>query len=146
MTIQKRRIRLSNLLIALLLAGAGFWFLQHQGLLGIGNANGITHISPTEAKQRLEQGPGILLVDVRTPEEYASGHLARSVLLPLDQVDAKASTVLKDRNAPVMLYCHSGRRSDIAANMLKAQGYTNVINVVGGISAWSQAGLPVVKD
>jgi len=145
MTTPKRRIRLSNLLIVLLLAGAGFWFLQQQGLLGISNANGISYTGPVEAKQQLEKTPGIILVDVRTPEEYATGHLANSTLLPLDQVDAKASTVLKDRNAPVMLYCHSGRRSDIAANMLKAQGYTNVTSVIGGIAAWSQAGLPIVK-
>jgi hydroxyacylglutathione hydrolase len=113
--------------------------------MGTAQAEGIAYIRPAEAKQRLERTPGIVVLDVRTPEEYATGHLANSVLLPVNQVEAQAATVLKDRNAPVLIYCHSGSRSDRAAKVLKSQGYTNVMSVVGGIVAWSAAGYPVVK-
>ncbi len=113
--------------------------------LGSAQADGVAYIRPAEAKQRLEKTPGIIVLDVRTPEEYATGHLANSVLLPVNQVKAQAGTVLKDRNAPVLIYCHSGGRSDAAAKVLKEQGYTNVMSVVGGIVAWNAAGYPTVK-
>jgi len=108
-------------------------------------AGNIAYIRPAEAKQRIAQTPGVVVLDVRTPQEYADGHLANSVLLPVNQVEEKAGSVLKDKSAPIVIYCHSGNRSDRAAKLLKAQGYTHVSSVVGGIVAWSAAGYPVEK-
>jgi len=113
--------------------------------IGSARADGIVYIRPAEAMRRLERSPGTIVLDVRTPEEFASGHLASAVLLPVDKLGAKASAVLKDRNRAVVIYCHSGGRSDRAAKELQAQGFTNVASVVGGIVAWKAAGYPIVK-
>ena len=102
-------------------------------------------VSPAEAKQTLEHTPGIVVLDVRTPEEYQAGHLHHAVLLPVNTVEAKAASVLKDKHQPVLVYCHSGSRSAVAVKTLRAQGYTAVSELDGGIIAWSAAGLPVEK-
>jgi rhodanese-related sulfurtransferase len=132
------RLRAAILAATLTLALATLFAVQAR-------AEGVAYIRPAEAKQRIERTPGVVVLDVRTPEEYAAGHLANSVLLPVDQVAAKAGTVLKDRDAAIVVYCHSGSRSDRAAKELKAQGYSHVSSVVGGIVAWNAAGYPVQK-
>ena len=91
-------------------------------------------ISPEEAKKQIDSGKKIILLDVRTPEEYAQGHIAKSVLLPVDRID-EAQSVIKDKNAVIFVYCRSGRRSRIAAEKLIEAGYKNVFDL-GGISSW----------
>jgi rhodanese-related sulfurtransferase len=102
-------------------------------------------VTPAEAQQTLEHTPGVVVLDVRTPEEYQAGHLRNAVLMPVKTVEATAAAVLKDKSQPVLVYCHSGSRSAVAAKILKAKGYTAVSDMTGGIVAWSAAGLPVVK-
>ena len=71
------------------------------------------------------------LVDVRTPEEYAAGHIPGSINIPLDRIlDIK--NVVSDKNNPLYVYCRSGRRSSQAASALEKAGYTRVVNI-GGI-------------
>jgi len=101
--------------------------------------------SLAEAKRELATTPGLTVLDVRTPEEFASGHLPGAVLLPVTEVDRDAATVLKDRDAPVLVYCRSGARSAAAVAKLKAQGYTRLWDLAGGIIAWQAAGEVVVK-
>ena len=67
-------------------------------------------------------------IDVRTPEEYQEGHLADAVNIPLDQIANKISATAADKNAPIHLYCRSGRRSGLAKQQLEKMGYTNVSN------------------
>jgi len=100
-----------------------------------GLASAYRAISPADAKKRIDAGEEIILLDVRTPEEYAEGHIAGSVLLPLDEIDAKAGEALKDKDAPIFVYCRSGRRSKIAAEALVSMGYTEVYDL-GGIIDW----------
>jgi len=78
-------------------------------------------------------GSNALLLDVRTKEEYDSGHIAGSVLMPFDAI--KVSFVEADRNRPIVVYCRSGRRSSIAAETLAEMGYTDVSDF-GGIDNW----------
>lgn len=75
--------------------------------------------------------PGALLLDVRTPEEYAGGHIPGSRNLPLDTLSHKAAA-LADKDTPLFLYCRSGARSGQAARLLQNLGYTRVTNI-GGI-------------
>ena len=78
--------------------------------------------------------PGAVLLDVRTPQEYAQGHIPGSKNIPLQTLhDAKAA--VKDKGTPLYVYCQSGARSSQAASLLKQMGYTNVTNI-GGIAAW----------
>lgn len=77
-----------------------------------------------------------VLVDVRSPSEYASGHVEGAVNLPLDRLTSDAPAVLPDKAAPLVLYCVSGARSEMAAQWLRQAGYTQVTN---GLSAGSVA-------
>ena len=67
-------------------------------------------------------------IDVRSAEEFNAGHLQDAVNIPHDQILARIQAVSPDKNAPVNLYCRSGRRAESALNELKNAGYTNVTN------------------
>jgi phage shock protein E len=92
-------------------------------------------ITPAEAKRRLDTEQGIILLDVRTAAEYAAGHIAGSVLIPVDRIAAEAGAILTDKNAVLFVYCRSGRRSAIAASELVTMGYAQVFDL-GGINSW----------
>jgi phage shock protein E len=77
-----------------------------------------------------------VLVDVRSPSEYATGHVQGAVNLPLDRLSSDALALLPDKSAPLVLYCVSGARSEMAAQWLRQAGYTRVTN---GLSAGSVA-------
>lgn len=81
-----------------------------------------------EGAQRARNTPGALLIDVRTPEEYAAGHLPGSRNIPLDRI----SGAELERERPLFLYCHSGARSSQACALLKRRGY-NAVNI-GGVT------------
>lgn len=84
------------------------------------------------------------LLDVRTAEEYKSGHIANSKHLPLADLDDIQKLKL-DTNKPVILVCLSGSRANSAVGKLKKAGFLELACLEGGISAWNQAGLPLVK-
>ena len=85
---------------------------------------------------------GAYLLDVRTPAEFAEGHVASAVNLPLDEVEARADEVPADR--PVYVICRSGNRSAQASTILK-KANKDVRNVGGGMNDWSAAGHPVTR-
>ena len=78
---------------------------------------------------------GAVLLDVRTPEEYRSGHIPGSRNIPLQAID-KVASVAENKDTALYVYCQSGARSRQAAGMLKQMGYTNVNNI-GGIAAYA---------
>jgi len=100
-------------------------------------------IDVTEA-QRMSQN-GALLLDVREPDEYAAGHAPNALLIPLGQLGSRLQEVAAYKDKPVAVMCRSGRRSASAVGQLTEAGFTRVKNVNGGILAWEQAGLPVVR-
>ncbi|MBK8251480.1 MAG: rhodanese-like domain-containing protein [Polyangiaceae bacterium] len=88
-------------------------------------------IKSAEAKALVTEGA--TLVDVRTPEEYASGHIQGAVNIPLQQFDSRAAEIPSGK--PVVLYCRSGARSGQAASILRGKGRTDVHNL-GGMGNW----------
>ena len=92
-------------------------------------------IDPTEAKKRLDLEKGIVLLDVRTQEEYLEKHIPKSTLIPLNVLAVEASKKLPDKQATIFVYCRSGNRSRAAVKMLLKQGYTNLFDL-GGIIRW----------
>lgn len=100
----------------------------------------IKEISPTEAQTAVSKAYS-QFIDVRTPEEYAGGHAARAVNIPLDTLTASFDKL--EKNEPVYIICQTGNRSKKAAEVLKKAGYNNVLNVTGGTAAWQAAGLPM---
>lgn len=96
-------------------------------------------VDPLEARRR--QAAGALVIDVREPEEWAAGHVSGAVHLPMGQLPTRLGEIPRDRE--VLLICRSGNRSGQAQRLLRAQGYANAINVAGGTTAWTRAGLPL---
>ena len=92
-------------------------------------------ISAADAKARLDSGDELILLDVRTKEEFDAGHIAGAVLLPNETILDSQPDVLPDLNTEILIYCRSGNRSAQAANKLVAMGYTNVYDF-GGIIDW----------
>lgn len=100
-------------------------------------------ISPTEAASWIKEKKDLQLIDVRTPAEYADGHLAGAKLIPLQELEGRWSEI--DKNKPILLYCRSGHRSGKALKILQDKGYAQAKHMEGGINAWKAAGLPVAK-
>lgn len=93
-------------------------------------------------KALLAKDKTVVVLDVRTAEEFASGHLALAKLLPFDAIDAKAAAqFIPSKKTPVVVYCRSGRRSALAAQTLKDLGYTTIWDF-GGLPNWRG---PLVK-
>ena len=86
----------------------------------------------------------VILLDVRSPEEYASGYLQGALNIPHDRIEAEISAIAPDKAAQVILYCRSGRRANTALETLRAMGYTNVSNYGGLEDAQKRLGLPVM--
>lgn len=100
-------------------------------------------IDVKEARQMSQNGA--LLLDVREPGEYAAGHAPNAVLIPLGQLGTRMQEITAYKDKPVAVMCRSGRRSASATKQLAEAGFSQVKNVNGGIMAWEQAGLPVVR-
>jgi len=85
---------------------------------------------------------GYRVLDVREPDEWAGGHIAGAIHIPLADLPSRVGAELPDHDAPILVQCHSGQRSGRAAAWLVAQGYTNVVNLAGLIDRWRIAGGP----
>lgn len=92
-------------------------------------------ITGREAMDIINEGGNIVILDVRTEEEYSVSHIENSILLPHDEILEKAEDVLVDKDATILIYCRSGRRSALAAQDLIDLGYKSVYDF-GGIIDW----------
>ena len=84
----------------------------------------------------------VVLIDVRTPAEFADGHVPGAVNIPVDALEGRISELASYKEEPLYLICRSGARSDRARGMLVSAGFSNPINVAGGTLAWTSAGYP----
>ncbi len=92
-------------------------------------------ISAADAKARIDSGDELIILDVRTQEEFDAGHIAGAILVPNETIIDEQPELLPDLDAEILVYCRSGNRSGQAANKLIAMGYTNVVDF-GGIIDW----------
>lgn len=92
-------------------------------------------ITAEEAKTMIDQDNDITILDVRTEEEYNTGHIENAILIPDTSIIDTAESILTDKSATILVYCRSGRRSALAAANLVDLGYTNIYDF-GGIIDW----------
>ena len=92
-------------------------------------------ITQEEAKKIMDSGEEHIVLDVREQDEFDEGHIPNAILIPYTEIDAKAEGILTDKDAQILVYCRSGRRSKIAAESLANLGYANV-KEFGGIIDW----------
>lgn len=103
-----------------------------------------TQILDVASAEKRIRGEGDFLLDVRSTDEFAAGHVARAVCVPLPDLERRLGEIPADR--PVLVMCEAGGRSAMAAERLRAWGRDNVTDVEGGFRAWHRAGLPTVRQ
>ena len=106
----------------------------------------VSQINPEELYERLnsEDSPDVL-IDVRTPQEFNGphGHIKGAKLIPLGELMYNVDTLEKYKDDEIVVICHSGSRSMMAAQILAQAGYKDLRNLVGGMMLWNRKGLPV---
>jgi thioredoxin 1 len=115
-------------------------------LLNSGCSNGQsgdkTTLSVSEFAERIKQIPAVPVIDVRTPEEFAKGHLQNARNIDWNGNDFLNQISTLDKSKPVLVYCLSGMRSEAAASKMRAHGFKEVFELKGGIMKWRAAGYP----
>lgn len=149
-------ITIGILVLMALLIGIGIWFyfqgdrmMSEAGPAGQhGHADEVAafEISPGDALKRIESSADVVLLDVRTPEEYAEVHIQDALLLPVQEISQDTLSEIglgsTAKDTEIILYCRSGARSQTAYNILNSLGYTNVKSVAGGMVHWEEDGYP----
>jgi rhodanese-related sulfurtransferase len=105
---------------------------------------GYKTISVSDANALIQSSPNLLVVDVRTPQEYAQGHLKGAINIPLSDLPLQIGGL--DQSRPILVYCQTGVRSAQAATMLVNASFTQVYDMEGGLTAWINAGYPTVTS
>ena len=131
-------IRNNLLLIAVALVSGGMLVWPF-----IRRATGGPWVSPQQATLLINREDALVL-DVREPGEYGSGHILGARNVPVSRVEGSGE-LAKRKEKPVIVYCDGGERAAKAAAALKKLGFGRVVNLSGGLPAWQQAGLPVEK-
>lgn len=106
------------------------------------------NITVTEAHEMINanlENPNFILLDVRTPEEYNSGHIAKSFLIDFRSDTFKEKINELDKNNTYLIYCRIGSRSASVLNMMKELGFDNAYNMLGGITLWEKESYPIEK-
>ena len=128
----KRTMTLILMTFVLLLVGCSD---KGQVMDGPGMVNSYKQISQEEAAKMMEPDDGHVIVDVRTAEEYTSGHIPGAICIPNETIYKDRPSALPDLDQVILVYCRSGNRSKRSARMLYEMGYTNVYEF-GGIIDW----------
>jgi rhodanese-related sulfurtransferase len=122
----------------------GFSILLGVNLLGCSAADAQDAVSLEFARTESESGRAVL-IDIREPQEHATGVAKNAQLLPMQQLGTRLSEIPKDPSKPVLLICNTQNRSGSTLVALKKAGYTHVKFVQGGMSEWNQRGWPTVR-
>ncbi len=107
-------------------------------------SSGVRLVSPEAGAAIIDDPPpGLVVLDVRTGEEFAEGHLADATMLDFYRDDFAERLAELDPDTPYLIYCRSGNRSGQTRALMEELGFTDVVDVDGGILAWGDAGLPI---
>jgi molybdopterin/thiamine biosynthesis adenylyltransferase/rhodanese-related sulfurtransferase len=106
----------------------------------------ISEVSVEDVAARRTHGDDVILLDVREKDEVRAGYIEGAVTIPRGFLEFQASGQLPQTDTDVVVYCASGARSLLAAQVLHAMGYTRIASMAGGITRWREAGYPVVRD
>jgi len=126
-------------------AGSALLLAAGLALAACGPAAGAGGVTPADVLARIERGNAPLLLDVRTPGEFATGHLPGAVNIPLDALAERLDGLGRALDREVVVYCERGPRAAKAAASLAAAGFSVVRHLEGHMSGWRDAGLPVAK-
>ncbi|MCK2214796.1 rhodanese-like domain-containing protein [Actinomadura sp. ATCC 31491] len=105
----------------------------------------MSRIDAAAARDLLATNPDVLVVDVRTPAEFATAHLDGAINLPLDQIDAHLRRIVADAGGRLLIVCQTGGRAERARTALSEAGLADVVVLDGGMSAWTALGGSVTR-
>lgn len=105
---------------------------------------GIPGVSPQQATLLMNHNDGVI-VDIRDTTNFAKGYILNSINIPLSELDSKLKQIEKYKDKPVILNYTMGQHHHKVAHILKKNGFTDLYHLKGGIAAWQQANLPLVK-
>lgn len=91
------------------------------------------------------QAQQVVVIDVRSPEEYAEGHVPGAINIPHNQLEEHAETLATLKGKDLLLYCHSGRRAGMAESELTEKGFTNLYHLKGDMQGWKAANMKIEK-
>ena len=109
--------------------------LAALALCGARKISAIHNVRPADAEKLLAEG-GVLLLDVRTTQEYQDGHIPNARLMPITEFSKRLNELPSDKTQPILVYCAAGVRSSQAAKILARNGFKDIYNLTGGIRAW----------
>ena len=110
--------------------------IDYEQFCGVGDEEAIPGMSPHELKRRMDAGDPFELIDVREPFEYEIARIDGAKLIPLGEIAERLDEL--EREQPIIVHCHSGKRSAQAVRLLQQRGFAKVYNLEGGIDAWSE--------
>lgn len=131
---------IKNWQLVAIAAASGGMLLWPLLRLGAGGPS----VSTLEATQLINRSDA-LIVDLRSAEDYAKGHILGAKSIPLADLGRRSAELDKHKSKPLILHCGDGRRAGGGVAALRKKGYDSVHNLAGGYAAWVQAGLPVEK-
>lgn len=131
---------LENILLIGLALGSGLMLVWPM----LNRSSAAANLGPSDAVLLINRSNALVL-DVRDEAEYAAGHITDARNIPLAALDARIGELNKFNDKPILVNCQAGVRSGKAVAILQKQGFTKVYNLQGGLNAWQQAKLPVVK-
>jgi rhodanese-related sulfurtransferase len=114
-------------------------------LAGCSSSSGAIDLSVTEFSAKVVEA-GVITLDVRTPGEFAEGHVKGARLIDFQSGNFENEISILDKNATYAVYCRSGNRSGQAVKVMRDAGFTKVFNMNGGVIDWANAGLPLVNN
>jgi rhodanese-related sulfurtransferase len=95
--------------------------------------------------EMMQKEKNIIILDVRTPQEYQEGHISNAINIPVQILGQQLDKLKNFKDKKILVYCRSGHRSAIASQILDRAGFKNVYNLKGGLFEWKASGLPLVK-
>jgi rhodanese-related sulfurtransferase len=114
-------------------------------LAGCSSSTGAIDLGVSEFSTKVAEA-GVITLDVRTPGEFAEGHIEGARLIDFQSGNFENEIAALDKNATYAVYCRSGNRSGQAVKVMQDAGFTNVFNMNGGVIEWANAGFPLVNN
>tara|TARA_R110001592_G_scaffold16317_1_gene69475 strand:+ start:1814 stop:2278 length:465 start_codon:yes stop_codon:yes gene_type:complete len=107
--------------------------------------DGIEFVGNTYVQERRTENPDLILIDVRTENEYELGHIPDAIWIPRGRVEFEVAEKVRDAETEIIVYCKTGSRAALVKKALDAQGYQSVV-AHEGFETWAQAGQPLEND
>ena len=131
-----------NVMLIGLAIGSGLMLLWP--MLNRGGSSGVPNLTPNEAVLMMNRSQ-VLILDVRDEAEFAAGHINNAKHIPVAELESRIKEIQKYKDKSVIVNCQGGVRSSKACGILRKLEFTQLNNLQGGLNAWTQAKLPLVK-